>query len=55
MLIVNIGTECQDCITMLSGAAFKKLREGRAPTKVRTHKLERPYQAKNGLLLNISL
>lgn len=40
---------------MLSGVAFKKLHEGHAPAQIRTHKSERPYQARNGLLLNISL
>lgn len=55
MLVVDIGTECQDCITMLSEVTFKKLHEEQAPNQVRTHKSERPYQAKNGSLLNISL
>jgi len=55
MLTVDIGTECQDCITMISRVAFKKFHEGHAPTQVRTHKSERPYQAGNRLLLKSSL
>lgn len=33
MLNVNIGTECQDYIAMLSGVGFQQLHEGHAPTR----------------------
>lgn len=51
MLNVNIGTECQDCIAMLSGIGFKKFHEGHAPTQIRMHKSEKNPSSQKWVVL----